>query len=314
MLGTQHEWLDGIVLKTGFVGDYRHWNRNFNLQSVNHYGLGRTAVHEAGHYFGLPHVWGEEYGCRVELSTDNILDTPLQDDQNWRCPGGGRRKQSNSCHQIDALQHKDLRDMHENFMDYTFDTCKWMFTEEQSIRMRSFLDPGGHRRGLIVLTEGWTPAPTSEFNIETIPFWVMMGVDGVLFFMLTGFGFFTTLAILYKTVKRINKWRRIRKVRTRLCMLSRTRQLKQSDLTAADISIDELMHMGFNVQLVAPKPNPPTIFVQPYVPTRAPAPAPISSNVVVPAPVPMVHPQKVAFHHNGKREEQQILPNQPAIQ
>jgi hypothetical protein len=108
------------------------------------YNMGRTLVHESGHYFGLYHIWGDETGCTASdfrnlsgscLITDPTLsgaqndqaigDTPNQGDENYGCPSG---IVSNSCGAATG-------DMYQNFMDYTNDACMTMFTAKQAARM-----------------------------------------------------------------------------------------------------------------------------------------------------------------------------------
>ena len=102
---------------------------------------GRVGTHEVRHYLNLAHIWGYEETCN---STDYVDDTPTSKAMNWYCPDNT----TNSCHSIDGETNKDLRDMYENFIDYTSDECKFIFTEEQVWRMRSVLSPHGCRRHL----------------------------------------------------------------------------------------------------------------------------------------------------------------------
>lgn len=107
------------------------------------YNMGRTLTHEAGHYFGLYHIWGDEAGCTNNdfrnlsgtcllpaslggTATDQTVgDTPNQGDENYGCPGG---TVANSC-------GNTAGDMYQNYMDYTDDACMTMFTNKQAERM-----------------------------------------------------------------------------------------------------------------------------------------------------------------------------------
>ncbi len=83
------------------------------------YNLGRTMVHEAGHYFGLRHVWGSDNEkCG---STDYIDDTPKQKAENYGC----KTFPSISCN------NGPNGDMFMNFMDYSNDVCALLFTKRQ---------------------------------------------------------------------------------------------------------------------------------------------------------------------------------------
>jgi hypothetical protein len=110
------------------------------------YNMGRTLTHEAGHYFGLFHIWGDDGGactssdfrnlggaCVISDPTlagaagDNTIgDTPNQGDQNFGCPSGTL---TNSC------SANPPGDMYQNYMDYTDDACMTMFTKKQAERM-----------------------------------------------------------------------------------------------------------------------------------------------------------------------------------
>ncbi|MEX1001166.1 MAG: M43 family zinc metalloprotease [Crocinitomicaceae bacterium] len=93
--------------------------------------LGRTCVHEVGHYLGLRHIWGDG-DCTAE---DGIDDTPNADDQsNFDCD-----TTKNTC--LDAIGTLgDLPDMVENYMDYSAETCQNSFTIGQADMMRSILE------------------------------------------------------------------------------------------------------------------------------------------------------------------------------
>lgn len=104
---------DGIVI------DPARWGTDFGRNL-----LGRTLVHEMGHYLGLRHTWGTSIGdCTEE---DGIADTPVQDGPYFGCPDYPQRSCGNN-------------NMFMNFMDFTDDYCLDMFTVDQVKRMQSVL-------------------------------------------------------------------------------------------------------------------------------------------------------------------------------
>ena len=79
---------------------------------------GETAVHEAGHYFGLPHTFGPDSTC---VGDDGFTDTSLEADG----PGIGNCPASRyTC--LDGLP-----DPIHNFMDYASEACRNEFTPQQ---------------------------------------------------------------------------------------------------------------------------------------------------------------------------------------
>jgi len=97
--------------------------------------LGRTATHEVGHWLGLYHNFQD--GCvGVSAATcgtmgDRVCDTPPQAIELYNCP-----VMPNTCAEVPT----DNPDMYENFMDYTDDACKSLFTQGQVNRMQAVID------------------------------------------------------------------------------------------------------------------------------------------------------------------------------
>ena len=116
---------DGIVISTIAFG---------TINRFGAYNLGRTAVHEVGHWLGLKHIWGDE-ACGDDL----VEDTPPQAGFTSGCPNNFR----NTCNV------NKLGDMYMNYMDFTNDACLLMFTEGQKQRMRATFDLGGPRFSLL---------------------------------------------------------------------------------------------------------------------------------------------------------------------
>lgn len=104
------------------------------------YNLGRTLTHEAGHWLGLRHIWGDG-NCTVD---DFCADTPKSDASNFNCPN------TNSC--VDTYgapwPTANPPDMVENYMDYTNDACMNTFTGDQKIRMQTVMSVSPRRMTL----------------------------------------------------------------------------------------------------------------------------------------------------------------------
>lgn len=126
----------GIALAIdGFSNNPVYVNPAFNK--------GRTAVHEAGHYFGLYHSWGDETGCTGDdfrqlpasicvLPAGLLLgDTPNQAGSTAGCPTGVR---------TDACSATSPGINYQNYMDYTDDACYSMFTKKQVERAEYVLN------------------------------------------------------------------------------------------------------------------------------------------------------------------------------
>jgi hypothetical protein len=112
---------DGIVARYNTVGTTGSIMAGFQK--------GKTLSHEAGHYFGLLHTWGTGAGCGDQ--GDFVADTPDQDDLNFGCPAFPRVSCANSA---------PNGDMFMNYMDYSDDDCRNMFTIGQTSNMRGIID------------------------------------------------------------------------------------------------------------------------------------------------------------------------------
>ncbi|HEY8399414.1 MAG TPA: M43 family zinc metalloprotease [Flavihumibacter sp.] len=126
--------VDGVVINHTAFGSSNKKGKNT---------LGRIAVHEVGHWLGLKHIWGDAY-----CGDDGIDDTPQQKTYNRGCPSG-----------IQITCGNDPNgDMYMNYMDLTDDSCMYMFTLGQKVKMRSSFAPGGGREtileGLALQTDG----------------------------------------------------------------------------------------------------------------------------------------------------------------
>ncbi|MBK8951796.1 MAG: hypothetical protein IPM85_05195 [Chitinophagaceae bacterium] len=110
----------GDIQKDGIVISYN----SFGVNAAGVYGMGKTAVHEVGHWLGLRHIWGDAY-----CGDDGVDDTPRQASYTIGCPTDIRVTCGNAPY----------GDMYMNFMDVTNDGCLKMFTHGQKERMRGFI-------------------------------------------------------------------------------------------------------------------------------------------------------------------------------
>ncbi|MCJ7932251.1 MAG: M43 family zinc metalloprotease [Chryseobacterium sp.] len=121
---------DGITVDYTLFGSADYDDGTFHLK--NNDVRGRTATHEVGHFLGLRHIWGDNF-----CSTDFCDDTPVHYMSNYGCP---THPKPNSCGSSD--------EMFENYMDYTSDACKNIFTQDQIARMAVVLNNSPRRAGL----------------------------------------------------------------------------------------------------------------------------------------------------------------------
>jgi hypothetical protein len=121
---------DGVVIQYNFIGYQSNGTSN---------NLGRTTVHEVGHWLGMRHIWGDgQQSGTVCDSTDYVDDTPNADTASQQTC-----LVKNSCSNESPYWTNagiDPPDMIENYMDYSYDACMTMFTRGQKDRMLGFLN------------------------------------------------------------------------------------------------------------------------------------------------------------------------------
>ncbi len=138
---------DGVVLDFGAFG----------VTSNTGYGLGKTAVHEVGHWLGLKHLWGD-----ANCGDDGVDDTPKQASYTSGCPTTVRITCGNGPN----------GDMYMNYMDFTRDDCTNLFTKGQKARMRVLFETGGARNSILT-SKGLNPPLISESPVpESDPQWL----------------------------------------------------------------------------------------------------------------------------------------------
>ncbi len=158
LLGIAPEIGVGTAANDGVCVDYRAFANNPCITDPS-FNLGRTAVHEIGHNFGLFHTF--QGGCSnadfQQLTTPSqqlpaaLLapsdDTPGQAASTSGCPNGAV---ATGCAAFPNPPGK----MYQNYMDYTNDACYSMFTDGQVERMHYVLE--NFRAGYLT-TQGHIP-------------------------------------------------------------------------------------------------------------------------------------------------------------
>lgn len=115
------------LTKDGIVVGYKWFGSGGS--AVPPYNRGRTATHEIGHWLGLKHVWGDDGNSCA--GSDGVADTPNQAGPTYGCL---------SYPATDACSPNPPGIMFMNYMDYSDDTCMYMFTQGQANIMRSVLE------------------------------------------------------------------------------------------------------------------------------------------------------------------------------
>lgn len=113
---------------------------------------GATLTHEAGHWLGLFHIWGDE-----DCGSDGIDDTPVHSGPNFSGGSCFPIPKTATCYDVDLYMRDTIGEMWMNFMDYTADQCLWMFSKGQKSKIEFVLNTISFRGSLI----------TSANNIQT---------------------------------------------------------------------------------------------------------------------------------------------------
>jgi hypothetical protein len=136
----------GLVETDGVVISYQAFGDMGTIAAPST--LGRTTVHEVGHWMGLYHIWGDDQDC---TGSDSIFDTPNAE----AASSSDCQSSRNSCSNEDPYWGSfDPNDMVQNYMDYSHDSCMNMFTNGQKARMHSFLNTDPVRMALFNSTAG----------------------------------------------------------------------------------------------------------------------------------------------------------------
>ncbi len=115
---------------------------------------GATPAHEAGHWLGLFHIWGD-----ADCGSDGIDDTPLHFGENFSGPGCFPLPKTATCYADTAstdssvnaynlMMRFQVGEQWMNFMDYTDDNCQYMFSEGQYRKMNVTMESIAFRGSL----------------------------------------------------------------------------------------------------------------------------------------------------------------------
>jgi len=135
VLGYATMWGIGPANQDGVVLNYRQVGKSPDNPFPSSNNLGRTAVHEVGHWLGLYHTFEGECSGEQPLTCaifgDYICDTPPTKEANYGSPS----LTQNTCVEYPV----DEIDMWMNYMDYVNDANLLMFTNDQKDVMRATL-------------------------------------------------------------------------------------------------------------------------------------------------------------------------------
>ncbi len=142
---------NGIFVINSAFGGATSCTSGVGLNTSSIVNLGRTGTHEAGHYFGLVHVFA---GCGTG---DGISDTPPQETANQSTSPTVNLTNCTST----ALNTCGADDFFFDYMDYTVDAAMFMFTNLQDQKMYMMAQPQSKWRASTCTP---TVAPTASFT------------------------------------------------------------------------------------------------------------------------------------------------------
>jgi len=121
----------GVIVHFGCLGYKTTMSEYFIYNRTS----GATLIHELGHFFQIWHTWGDDDGLCPDNGgqDDGLSDTPPQANFSHGCP---------TFPFFDRCSPPDTEKsvMFMNYMDYSDDTCRCMFTKQQAHVMKSSLD------------------------------------------------------------------------------------------------------------------------------------------------------------------------------
>ncbi|MBC8643652.1 T9SS type A sorting domain-containing protein [Flavobacterium lindanitolerans] len=151
--GTETEFTDGVII------DWRAFGSSDYVSGSYFSGIdkGRTTTHEIGHFLGLRHIWGDNSSCdmdAIDSSNDFCPDTPAARAAHYDC-----------AQEYDTCTAVPCKDMTENYMDYSNDTCMNIFTLNQKARIKTVLQNSPRRNTLGTSTVCQPPLSNPSFEL-----------------------------------------------------------------------------------------------------------------------------------------------------
>ncbi|MCF2446486.1 T9SS type A sorting domain-containing protein [Dyadobacter sp. CY345] len=144
-----YERTDGVII------DFRFFGRDATVNTSKIYNLGRTTTHEVGHWLGLIHIWGDAF-----CGDDFCDDTP---------PAESRNQTSVCVDKYSNCSGFPTRNMIENYMDYSPDSCMNIFTADQLARMKAVLELSPRRKKMIESAKEGRLEPSENLALEVFP-------------------------------------------------------------------------------------------------------------------------------------------------
>jgi hypothetical protein len=123
---------DGVWCFAGAFGSASTFPSGWYTSGNNR---GRILTHEVGHWMGLRHVWGD-----ANCATDYCNDTPPASASNYGAPI--------YPYKVGNCSNSPDGEMFMNFMDYTDDGSKYMFTADQATRVQTTMSNSFYRKFL----------------------------------------------------------------------------------------------------------------------------------------------------------------------
>jgi hypothetical protein len=156
------EGVDGLNTKNenydktdGAIIDFRFFGRNSSAITSRIYNLGRTTTHEIGHWLGLIHTWGDAF-----CGDDFCDDTP---------PAESRNQTTLCVDRFSNCSGFQTRNMIENYMDYSPDSCMNIFTADQLGRMKAVLELSPRRMKLIESAKRGRLESAENLTVDVFP-------------------------------------------------------------------------------------------------------------------------------------------------